>query len=119
MTDEGVSAYPREVTAQMVLNFLRGGAGVNVLASHVGAEVRVVDIGVDHDFGILPGLIAKKVARGTEVCGSCGCPESGQWKHWKSAWHWRISLRLRASVCWATGDMGMQITSSAARSPPR
>lgn len=66
VTDEGVSAYPREVTAQMVLNFLRGGAGVNVLASHVGAEVRVVDIGVDHDFGVLPRLIAKKVARGTK-----------------------------------------------------
>lgn len=65
VTDEGVSAYPREVTAQMVQNFLRGGAGVNVLASHVGAEVRVVDIGVDHDFGMLPRLIAKKVARGT------------------------------------------------------
>lgn len=66
VTDEGVSAYPREVTAQMVLNFLRGGAGVNVLASHVGAEVRVVDIGVDHDFGPLPRLIARKVARGTK-----------------------------------------------------
>jgi nicotinate-nucleotide--dimethylbenzimidazole phosphoribosyltransferase len=49
----------------MVLNFLRGGAGVNVLASHVGAEVRVVDIGVDHDFGVLPRLIVRKVARGT------------------------------------------------------
>ena len=66
VTDEGVSAYPREVTAQMVLNFLRGGAGVNVLASHVGADVQVVDIGVDHDFGPLPRLIVKKVARGTK-----------------------------------------------------
>lgn len=47
---EEVSAYPKEVTAQMVLNFLRGGAGINVLARHVGAEVIVVDIGVDHDF---------------------------------------------------------------------
>lgn len=62
---EGVSAYPSAVTAQMVLNFLRGGAGVNVLASHVGAEVRVVDIGVAHDFGSLPGLIHRKVAHGT------------------------------------------------------
>jgi nicotinate-nucleotide--dimethylbenzimidazole phosphoribosyltransferase len=65
VTAEGVSAYPAAVTAQMVLNFLRGGAAVNVLASHVGAEVRVVDIGVAHDFGPLPGLIAKKVALGT------------------------------------------------------
>ena len=63
---EGVSAYPREVTPQMVVNFLRGGAGVNVLARHVGVEVRVVDIGVDYDFGPLPGLIQKKVMMGTK-----------------------------------------------------
>ncbi|AAR36401.1 nicotinate-nucleotide--dimethylbenzimidazole phosphoribosyltransferase [Geobacter sulfurreducens] len=65
VTDEGVSAFPREVTPQMVYNFLRGGAGINVLARHVGAQVRVVDIGVDHDFGDTPGLIVRKVARGT------------------------------------------------------
>lgn len=62
---EGVSAYPREVTPQMVLNFLRGGAGVNVLARHADVEVRVVDIGVAHDFGTVPGLIQKKVMSGT------------------------------------------------------
>lgn len=62
---EGVSAYPREVTAQMVLNFLRGGAGVNVLARHVGVDVRVVDIGVAYEFGPMPGLIQKKVMPGT------------------------------------------------------
>ncbi len=65
VTEEGVSAFPREVTAQMVLNFLRGGAAINVLARHVGAEVVVVDIGVDHDFGDLEGLVHVKVARGT------------------------------------------------------
>jgi len=65
VTDEGVSAYPRAVTAQMVLNFLKGGAGVNVLAAHVGAEVRVVDIGVAHEFGPLPALLHRKVAPGT------------------------------------------------------
>ena len=62
---EGVSAYPREVTPQMVMNFLRGGAGVNVLAKHAGVEVRVVDIGVDYEFGILPGLLDRKVMKGT------------------------------------------------------
>ena len=62
---EGVSAFPQEVTPQMVLNFLRGGAGVNVLARHAGVGVRVVDIGVDHDFGAMPDLISKKVMRGT------------------------------------------------------
>ena len=63
---EGVSAFPREVTPQMVFNFLNGGAGVNVLARHSGVEVRVVDMGVDFDFGILPGLIDRKIARGTK-----------------------------------------------------
>ena len=65
VTDEGVSLYPREVTTQMVFNFLNGGAGVNVLARHVGAEVRVVDVGVDFDFGDTVGMLHKKVARGT------------------------------------------------------
>lgn len=62
---EGVSAYPAAVTAQMVLNFLRGGAAVNALADHAGADVRVVDIGVAHDFGSVPGLIPRKIAFGT------------------------------------------------------
>ncbi|MDH4250253.1 MAG: nicotinate-nucleotide--dimethylbenzimidazole phosphoribosyltransferase [Nitrospira sp.] len=65
VTLEGVSAYPREVTPQMVLNFLRGGAGVNVLAKHAGVDVRVVDIGVDYEFGAVPGLLARKVMKGT------------------------------------------------------
>jgi nicotinate-nucleotide--dimethylbenzimidazole phosphoribosyltransferase len=62
---EGVSAYPKEVTPQMVYNFLRKGAAINVLANHVGAKVVVVDIGVDHEFEPLEGLIIRKVARGT------------------------------------------------------
>ncbi|MBJ6724773.1 nicotinate-nucleotide--dimethylbenzimidazole phosphoribosyltransferase [Geomesophilobacter sediminis] len=65
IVEEGVSACPKEVTTQMVFNFLRGGAGVNVLARHAGAEVRVVDIGVDHEFEPAPGLHLCKVARGT------------------------------------------------------
>lgn len=66
VVQEGVSAYPREVTAQMVFNFLRGGAGINVLARHAGAEVVVVDIGVDHDFAEAAGLMKMKVVKGTK-----------------------------------------------------
>lgn len=62
---KGVSAYPREVTVQMVLNMLAGGAAVNVLARHVGAEVTVVDIGVDFEFEPHEGLTVRKVSRGT------------------------------------------------------
>jgi len=65
VTVEGVSAYPKEVTPQMVLNFIRGGAGINVLAQHASAEVVVVDIGVDYDFGDLEGLVKMKIVRGT------------------------------------------------------
>jgi nicotinate-nucleotide--dimethylbenzimidazole phosphoribosyltransferase len=66
VVEEGVSAFPKEVTPQMVFNFLNGGAGINVLARHAGAEVRVVDMGVDFEFGSLPGLIDRKIAWGTK-----------------------------------------------------
>jgi nicotinate-nucleotide--dimethylbenzimidazole phosphoribosyltransferase len=62
---ESVSAYPQEVTAQMVYNFLRGGAGINVLARHAGARVVVVDVGVAQDFPALEGLERRKIRRGT------------------------------------------------------
>lgn len=60
-----VSPYPQEVTAQMVLNFLNGGAAINVLAKHVGAELIVVDMGVASDLPESPGLIHRKIAYGT------------------------------------------------------
>jgi nicotinate-nucleotide--dimethylbenzimidazole phosphoribosyltransferase len=62
---EGVSAYPRDVTAQMVLNFLNGGAAINVLARQMNARVVVADLGVDADLPPHPELHALKVRRGT------------------------------------------------------
>jgi nicotinate-nucleotide--dimethylbenzimidazole phosphoribosyltransferase len=61
----GVSAFPSEVTVQMVHNFLDGGAAINALARHAEAEVIVVDMGVAHDFGHLAGLLDRKVGHGT------------------------------------------------------
>jgi len=65
VAEERVSAYPSEVTRQMVFNFLRGGAGINALARHAGAEVVVVDVGVNGYFGNVEGLVSKKVVSGT------------------------------------------------------
>jgi len=65
VVEENISLYPKEVTEQMVYNFLKGGAGINVLARHVGADVIVIDIGVDCDFQNTPGLLIKKVVRCT------------------------------------------------------
>ena len=65
VTAEGVSAYPHEVTAQMVYNFLRGGAAINVLARHIGARVVVVDMGVAANLEPHPSLVSKKIAFGT------------------------------------------------------
>jgi nicotinate-nucleotide--dimethylbenzimidazole phosphoribosyltransferase len=65
VTEEGVSAYPAEVTPQMVMNFLRGGAAINVLARQVGARVWVVDMGVAAELDPHPELLARKIAFGT------------------------------------------------------
>jgi len=61
----GVSAYPSDVTWQMVENFLAGGAAVSVLARQNGLGLTVVDCGVRHDFAPRPGLVINKVAPGT------------------------------------------------------
>jgi nicotinate-nucleotide--dimethylbenzimidazole phosphoribosyltransferase len=63
---EGVSVYPAEVTPQMVYNFVRGGAAINVLARHAGARVIVVDMGVGTDLEPRPEIVNKKIARGTQ-----------------------------------------------------
>ena len=65
VAEEGVSAFPQEVTEQMVHNFIRGKASINVLARHVGAKVIVIDMGVKTDMRLGKGLVIKKVGYGT------------------------------------------------------
>jgi nicotinate-nucleotide--dimethylbenzimidazole phosphoribosyltransferase len=64
IADEGVSLYPKEVTAQMVLNFLTGGAAINVLSKHCGSDVWAVDAGVASEIGA-DGVIDMKIGPGT------------------------------------------------------
>jgi nicotinate-nucleotide--dimethylbenzimidazole phosphoribosyltransferase len=113
VTAEGVSAYPSDVTAQMVYNFVRGGAAINVLARHVGARVIVVDMGVDAELPALPGLVSRKVRRGTHnfaqqaamtMDEALACVESG------------IELaatEIKGRHTWVvTGDMGIGNTTA-------
>jgi nicotinate-nucleotide--dimethylbenzimidazole phosphoribosyltransferase len=62
---EGVSAFPQEVTGQMILNFARGGAAISVLARSLGAALEVVDVGSIADVAALPGVVVQKAASGT------------------------------------------------------
>ena len=63
---EGVSVSPREVTWQQMLNFTRGGGGVNMFCRQHGFKLRIVDVGVDYDLATVPGIIDRKIARGTK-----------------------------------------------------
>ncbi|HEY0843142.1 nicotinate-nucleotide--dimethylbenzimidazole phosphoribosyltransferase [Methylotenera sp.] len=65
VVNSGVSPYPQAVTAQMVLNFLQGGAAINVFARQHNMRLRVIDAGVNHDFDVHTDLIHAKVAAGT------------------------------------------------------
>ena len=62
---EGVSVSPREVTWQQMINFTRGGGGVNMFCRQHGFDLRIVDTGVDYDLSGVEGIIDRKIARGT------------------------------------------------------
>jgi nicotinate-nucleotide--dimethylbenzimidazole phosphoribosyltransferase len=66
IANEGVSAYPQEVTFQMVMNFLQGGAAINVFAAQHNIDIKVVDAGVNFDFEINEKLIDLKIGKGTK-----------------------------------------------------
>ena len=63
---EGVSVSPREVTWQQMINFTRGGGGVNMFCRQHGFKLRIVDAGVDYDLSAVEGIINRKIARGTK-----------------------------------------------------
>ena len=108
VTAEGVSAYPAEVTAQMVLNFLRGGAAINVLARQAGARVTIVDIGVAADYEPLPGLVQRKV-----MCGSRNMAQGPAMTRAEAEQAIQVGIDVleqeaaRGLDILATGDMGI------------
>ena len=66
IANEGVSAYPQEVTWQMVMNFVSGGAAINIFTKQNNIDLHVVDAGVNHDFPEGLDIVARKVAKGTK-----------------------------------------------------
>jgi nicotinate-nucleotide--dimethylbenzimidazole phosphoribosyltransferase len=111
----GVTPWPQEVTAQMVQNFVAGGAVVNAFAAQVGAEVVVVDVGVAADLPPARGLLARKVAHGTADFTAGPAMSRGEAE---------AALTVGAEVardlvaagnrCLITGDMGIANTTTSA-----
>ncbi|ANY09263.1 nicotinate-nucleotide--dimethylbenzimidazole phosphoribosyltransferase [Pseudonocardia sp. HH130630-07] len=112
---QGVTPWPQEVTVQMVANFLDGGAVVNAFARQLGAEVQVVDVGVAADLDPVPGLLPRKVARGTADMTSG--PAMTREQAVAAVEHGvevARDLVAAGNRCLLTGDMGIANTTAAA-----
>jgi nicotinate-nucleotide--dimethylbenzimidazole phosphoribosyltransferase len=112
---QGVSPWPQEVTAQMVANFLAGGAVVNSFAAQAGAEVVVVDAGVAADLDPAPGLLPRKVGRGTADF-TQGPAMTREQAHQALETGIDVARDLVAAGnrCLVTGDMGIANTTASA-----
>jgi nicotinate-nucleotide--dimethylbenzimidazole phosphoribosyltransferase len=115
ITAEGVSAYPKQVTAQMTYNFLSGGAAINVLARHYGVEVEVIDVGVDYEFSTAQGLRNCKVRRGTNnfSLGPAMAPSEAR-QSIETGIRLVEEVALKNLFLLGAGEMGIGNTSSAA-----
>ena len=117
---EGVSAFPQEVTGAMVQTFLSGGAGINALAGHVGAEVWVVDMGIIPDIepNRLTGgdrFLVQKIGNGTENMAQCPAMTHDQAKRAILTGFQIASDRIREGIALlGTGDMGIGNTTPSA-----
>jgi len=111
----GVSAYPPDVTRQMVHNFLNGGAAINVLARQAGAQVVVVDIGVAGELPQHEGLLLSKIAAGTRniLHGAAMSREQAEWAI-QTGMHVMENLAKEGIRLVATGEMGIGNTTASA-----
>ncbi len=113
---EGVSAYPQEVTPQMVLNFLAGGAAINVLARHAGARVVIVDMGVANEIpSVDEKLIRRRVSSGTKnlATGPAMTREQAQ-ESIQSGIEIALAEISKGADILGTGDMGIGNTTPSA-----
>ena len=112
---QGVSPWPQEVTAQMVANFLAGGAVVNAFAAQAGAEVTVVDVGVAAPLNPVPGLLPRKIAPGT-----ADFTEGPAMTRDQAAAALTVGIEIARNLvaagnrCLVTGDMGIANTTASA-----
>lgn len=110
---EGISAYPQEVTAQMVNNFLRGGAAINVLSRLVGARMIVVDMGVAAELAPHPNLLSKKIGFGTRNMAKEPAMTSREAKRAIETGIEIVETRIDKGLdILGTGDMGIGNTTS-------
>src|SRR5499427_6885860 len=111
----GVSPWPQEVTAQMVANFLAGGAVVNAIAAQAGAEVCVVDVGVAAELPPAPGLLPRKVRPGTAdmTAGPAMSRDEAQ-RAVETGIETARDLVAAGNRCLVTGDMGIANTTASA-----
>ena len=112
---QGVTPWPQEVTAQMVANFLAGGAVVNSFAAQVGADVRVVDVGVLAELAPAPGLVARKVRPGTaDMTAGQAMSRDDAERAIEAGIETAAELVASGYRCLVTGDMGIANTTPAA-----
>jgi nicotinate-nucleotide--dimethylbenzimidazole phosphoribosyltransferase len=112
---EGVTPWPQDVTAQMVQNFLAGGAAINVIARQAGARVVVVDVGVATELDAAPGLERRKVRAGTRNLASEPAMTVDEARRAMDVGA-EVAARLVAedAACLVTGDMGIGNTTPSA-----
>jgi nicotinate-nucleotide--dimethylbenzimidazole phosphoribosyltransferase len=112
---QGVTPWPQEVTAQMVANFLAGGAVVNAFAAQVGAGVTVVDIGVAAELDAAPGLLRRKIAAGTaDVTAGPAMTGDEVRRAVETGIEVARDLVTSGAECLITGDMGIANTTASA-----